>query len=141
MNIQPFRVEHLRRMDVQESQQYLTPYIQWDEMASLANEFARTVTTDSGLVLLCGGLVPMTEYRAVLWSYFSSVAGPYMVGLVRAVRQYLQAAPFRRIETFVDCEFEEGHRLIRLLGFTIETSRKRAHRPDGGDSAEYVLLR
>lgn len=140
MKIEPFRAEHLQRMDVQEAQQYLLPYVDWDGMRQLEGEWAKTVTVGER-VLFCGGLVPLPGSRAVAWAYFSTVSGSKMLRFVRGIRAFLHATPFRRIEAFVDTEFEAGHRLIRLLGFEVETPVKRAHRIDGGDSSEYVLLR
>lgn len=140
MRVEPFKVEHLQRMDVQEAQRYLLPYVNWDGVRHLENEWAKTVF-DGERVLLCGGLAPLPGSRAVVWAYFGNDAGRKMVWLVRAIWAFLQNAPFRRIEAFVDTEFDAGHRLMQLLGFELETPRKRAHRVDGGDSAEYVLLR
>lgn len=140
MRVEPFNVEHLRRMDVQEAQQYLLPYVNWDGMRQLEGEWAKTVTVGER-VLLCGGLAPVGGGRAVVWAYFSDDAGRKMVQIVRAIRAFLQGAPFRRIEAFVDADFWAGHRLMRILGFELETPRKRAYRVDGGDSSEYVLVR
>ena len=40
----------------------------------------------------------------------------------------------------VDCEFEQGHRWAKMLGFTMEAERMRAYRPDGGDVALYARV-
>ena len=140
MRVEPFKVEHLQQMDVQEAQRYLLPHVNWDGVRQLENAWAKTVF-DGERVLLCGGLVPLAGSRAVVWAYFSEAAGTRMLRLVRATRAFLTDAPFRRIEAFVDVDFWAGHRLVRLLGFELETPRKRAYRVDGGDSSEYVLVR
>lgn len=140
MRVEPFRVEHLQQMDVQEAQKYLMPYMNWDGVRQLENDWAKTVF-DGEKVLLCGGLAPVGGGRAVVWAYFSESAGVCMVKTVRGIKAFLKAAPFRRIEAFVDVDFLAGHRLVRILGFELETPRKRAYRVDGGDSSEYVLLR
>lgn len=140
MRVVPFKVEHLRQMDVQEAQRYLMPYVDWDGMRELENEWAKTVF-DGRSVAMCGGVVPLGGGRAVVWAYFSESAGARMISLVRFIRVVLKDAPFRRIEALVDADFQAGHRLVRLLGFELETPRKRAYRADGGDSSEYVLLR
>lgn len=140
MRVEPFRVEHLQRMDVQDAQRYLLPYVNWDGVKQLENEWAKTVF-DGERAVLCGGLAPVGGGRAVVWAYFSESAGVRMTWLVRGIKAFLKAAPFRRIEAFVDADFWAGHRLVRLLGFELETPRKRGYRIDGGDSSEYVLFR
>lgn len=141
MKVEPFKVEHLRRMDVQEAQRYLLPHVNWEHLRHLEHPQWSHTALEGDHVFACYGTVPLAGSRAVAWAYLSDDAGRKMVGLVRAMRSFLQATPFRRIEAFVDADFSAGHRMIRLLGFELETPRKRAHRVDGGDSSEYVLLR
>lgn len=140
MRTEDFRVEHLRRMDIQDAQRYAVPQINWDDMRSLEMEWSRTVL-DGEDVLLCGGLIPWTRYRALLWSYFSGTAGRRMRPLVREIRTFLVAAPFTRVEAFVDVQFLPGHKLMKLLGFTLETPYKPWHTSEGGAVSEYVLIR
>jgi len=59
----------------------------------------------------------------------------------RLVHYVLDNCPLRRVEAYVDFEFEPGHRWARMLGFKLEAPRMKCHRPDGGDSALYARIR
>ena len=138
--IVPYRPEHLLRLALQESQQYLAKLITPDYAEALAGLDAYTAL-DGDEILGCAGVVPMWENRAVLWAYLSPDIGPRFSRIHRAARRFVEGLPYRRLELTVDEGFEQGHRWARLFGFTLECERMRAYRPDGGDSSMYVRIR
>jgi ABC-type branched-subunit amino acid transport system substrate-binding protein len=73
--------------------------------------------------------------------YLSPNAGPHMVRITKAVRRFLQACPYRRVEMTVDLDFEAGHRWANMLGFRLEAGRMLAYRPDGGTCSLYARVR
>jgi hypothetical protein len=87
-----------------------------------------------------GGCLELWRDRAYLWSLIGEDAGPHMRTLVRAAAGYLEAAPWRRIEAAVVCDFPQGHRLIKMLGFEFE-GRMRAYSPDGADHDLYARIK
>jgi hypothetical protein len=107
--------------------------------ALCASGNAYTALVD-GRAVAFGGCLEMWPGRAFMWSLIGEDAGRHMRFLVRAADGYLKAAPWRRIEAAVACDFEAGHRLVRMLGFEFE-GRMRAFSPDGADHDLYARVK
>ena len=90
-------------------------------------------------VLATAGFIPQWEGRATVWALISKEVGPHMVFLTRAVKRALQLHHYRRVETHVSSDFEQGHRWARLLGFERE-GRMRAFTPEGDDCDLYARI-
>lgn len=90
-----------------------------------------------GVVLCVGGVAmdPAWPHRGVVWSLVSAHAGPYMTGLTRAVRDWLDQVPVKRFELYVDAQFPQGARWARLLGFELETPNPMRHFLPNGNGA------
>lgn len=141
MNIVRFEKAHLDRMIVQEQQAGLM-YLETDEtFAAIANDDAFSAIDDDGTVYGCSGIVRVTEHRGIAWAYLARGTREKMIPVTRAVKRYLDIAPFVRIEMQVDCEFEAGHRWARMLGFEMECERMRAFSPDLRDHALYAMVK
>lgn len=134
MNITRFKAEHLSALELQDSQAYfgselMTPG--YGLQMEAAGGF--TAIADDGVVLGCGGCVEVWAGRAIAWALVSRHAGRNMRAIHRAVEGYFQAAPFRRVEAWVDEGFDAGERWLVMLGFQRETPEPmRGFRPDGG---------
>jgi len=140
MIVVPYRAEHLKQLQAQDAQSYLGQYM--DDRYARQLEFTMSVSAFSGEQIIgCFGLCELWKNRALVWAYVDRNAGRHMVALHRATRNYLDMAPYRRIEAEVDCEFEAGHRWVRMLGFEMECERMRCYRVDGGDSALYARVK
>jgi len=85
----------------------------------------------------------MWQGRGVAWALMSPrVPTSDFVRITRMVRRTLakaQADGFRRIEASVDCEFENGHRWVKALGFERESLLQKFS-PEGRDHIGYVRL-
>jgi RimJ/RimL family protein N-acetyltransferase len=140
MMVVPFRPDHLDLVTLQPAQAYLRANVSRGHA-----EFAATHPSFSGFVgdeiVGCAGILPCWENRALAWSWIGAAAGRHMVAITRAVRQFLDAQPYRRVEITVDVEFDAGHRWAEMLGFRLEAVRMKAFRPDGGDSSLYARVR
>lgn len=82
-----------------------------------------------------------TTMRAIAWAILFKVRGPWFAHLHRHVKRTIAKAPYRRIETEVYCDFADGHRWVRALGFAIETERKPCWAPDGSAVTSYVIIK
>ena len=141
MEVVPYRAEHMDRLDVQEAQQYLSVYLGPVLRKALEGAFSYTVL-DGDEVLCCAGLVKQWTNRGLVWAYISNNIGPKRFSVLdRHVRRFLDVAPFDRIEATVDVRFEQGHRWVKSLGFTLEAPMMHRYRPDGGDSSLYARVR
>lgn len=140
MRIVPFEPEHLSQLLLQPSQAMLQPTLKDPSYGpSLkAGGPAYSLIVDD-VVLAAGGLIPQWENRAVAWALIAAEVGPHMVSLTRAVKRAFSLHHFRRVETSVACDFEQGHRWARMLGFERE-GRMRAFTPDGDDCDLYARI-
>jgi len=140
MIIVPYKAEHLASLQAQEAQAYLGAHMN-DEYAKALESTQSWTGLTGDRVIGCFGVCEMWTHRALMWSYLDRAAGRHLVSIHRAVLAYLEIAPYRRLEAEVDCEFEAGHRWLRMLGFTMECERMRCYRVDGGDSALYARVK
>ena len=139
MKVVPFQAEHFWAMDVQPAQARVRAHATPEEIASLEKHDAFTALVGDNPVM-CFGWVPVYEHRAIVWALIAASAGPHFVGLTRIAKTVVNGLAFRRLEMEVDCEFEQGHRWAKMLGFELEAERLRGHRMDGGDSSIYARV-
>lgn len=139
MNVIPFRAEHFWAIDVQPAQAYVRDYVTETEIKQLEtmNSFTCVVGDKP---IACFGWVPIYVTRASVWAFISATSGPHFVGMTRIAKRLIDGLAFKRLEMEVDCEFEQGHRWAKMLGFTLEAERLRGFRLDGGDSAVYARI-
>lgn len=72
------------------------------------------------------GLIDMgIPGRYLAWAHISRNAGPYLLKIVRKLRWLLDTYQYHRVEMHVACDFENGHKLAKLAGFTLEAPRMR----------------
>jgi hypothetical protein len=140
ISIVPYRATHLLDLQIQKGQVSSTPAITPDYACRLEGEFAFTAFYH-GKILAVGGVVELWADRGLAWMMIDIDAGAHFVALHRAVKRMLDIVPYRRIEADTPCEFEPGHRWLKMLGFTLEAECMKAHRIDGGDSALYARVR
>lgn len=85
------------------------------------------------------GAVGVSErgpHRAEAWALLALDVP--MLSATRAVKRWLDACPYRRIETWVMCGHESGERWAKMLGFRME-GRMDCYLPDG--HAAYLFAR
>lgn len=135
----PFDPSHIERIKVQEEQVW--------ELTALTQEHLESLTQNESWsafngerCLGCAGILdlPGWPHRSVAWALVGASLGRSMVPVVRFAREFLQYYPVPRVETYVDCEFEEGHRFAEMLGFKLEAPRMVKYGHDGRDMALYA---
>lgn len=127
MIIIPFEPEHLKTLKLQEAQKDSEKFIhEGDYGATLkgAGPAWSVFDEESVTCLMSGGFCDVGFGRAVVWLLVSEAAGKHFTRVLRFARRMMQDAGFRRIEAVVDGNFEQGHRLAKMMGFICET-------PDG----------
>ena len=140
IDVIPFKAEHFWAIDVQPAQAYVRDIAPPDQVDALETYDSYTIISGDKL-LCCFGFVEVHPTRAIMWGYLSAKCGPYMTPLTRIARRLIAALPHKRVEIEVDCEFEQGHRWARIMGFELEVERLRCWRQDGGDSSLYAVVR
>lgn len=91
-----------------------------DFLARLPRTYA--VHDSNSRPVACYGIRPIWDGRGEAWALFDRyLARDHMLTIVRDMRFMLHSAKeFRRIEATVEADYEEGHRLMRAVGFEIE---------------------
>jgi len=140
MKIVPYKAEHLLAITAQEAQAYLREFITPEYAKSLENTLSFTALAGDRVVG-CGGLAEIWKDRALLWSFLDRSAKEHLFAITKITRNFIDTAPYRRIEAETDCEFKEGHRWLQMLGFKMEAERMKCVRVDGGDSALYAKVK
>lgn len=140
MRIVPFEPDHLNRILLQPSQAIMQPIMSNPEYGpSLAKAGPAYSLVDGDAVFATAGLIKQWDHRAIAWALISEEAGPHFFMIHKAVRRALTFHNYRRVETSVSCDFEQGHRWARMLGFERE-GRMRAFTPDGRDCDLYARV-
>jgi RimJ/RimL family protein N-acetyltransferase len=129
------------KIATQPAQQYLHRIVDVRaDFTELSEQGLAWTAEHEGRILAIAGLQPQWENRAIAWALVSGAAGSHFWAIHSAVRNFLNSAPYRRIEATVDVGFEQGHRWIKMLGFEIE-GYMRAYRPDGADMLLYAKVK
>ena len=136
----PFQYEDLMLLRLQPAQVYLSDWVSEAEGRALEEHPSYTGWVD-GVPIVSAGIVPQWQGRAIAWAYLSQAGAQYMPSVHRAVKRFLDGCYVQRIETSVNCEFEQGHRWARMLGFEMEAECMRAYGADGRDAALYARVR
>lgn len=139
ITIVPFNRIHLKNMVMQQNQSGLDYLLTEDVLTALEGCESYT-RLDGDEVLACAGLIEAAPGRALAWAYISAMVGQRMIGVTKSIRLYLQASQYRRIEMDVDCNFKQGHRWAKILGFELECERRKSYTPDGRDCALYAMV-
>ncbi len=92
-------------------------------------------------LMLCGGTIPLWKNRAHLWTVFSKDAGDNFLPVFRAIKTYINAQPYNRLELCVPYNFDIGKKRARVLGFQLECGYARNYLPDGRDCALFSYIK
>lgn len=140
MEIKPFRADHLRRLMLEPSNQYMRPMIDPGQAEVLEITSTAFAGIESGRVVGCGGIMPVWPGRAIAWSVLAADSGPCMVHIHKVTCRLLDLRPERRIEATCDATFSAAHRWLRMLGFRLEAARMDAFTPDGAAHSLYARV-
>lgn len=143
MTIVPFEPWHLMRISLQNSQVYMGSVLATGEYGEHVKKAGPCFTAmDGDEVIACAGLAIMWEGRAHAWALMSVNSGRRFVRIVRAIQRFLDMQDIRRIEAVVDEGFEQGHRMLMMLGFKLETPEPmRGFAPDGHACYQYARVK
>lgn len=142
MIVRPWGPGDFDRLKIQNAQNYLFDLIpsgRVDLSPLVPHGLVWTGEVD-GEVMAIGGVEPIWENRAVAFMFISGNSGPHFRSVHKAVRDFLDNTPFRRVEAYVDVGFKEGVRWMKMLGFELE-GHMRAYGPDGRDMLLYARVR
>ncbi len=140
MIVVPYKAEHLLALKMQPGQSYCMPFVTDEYAKALESAWAFTALENDEVVAV-GGIAELWANRGLAWTFIDRRAGRHFVALHKVVKNLLDTVPFRRVEAETACNFEQGHRWLRMLGFKLEAECMEAFRVDGGDSALYARVK
>lgn len=142
MKLLKFQPKHLRELDEQDAQRWLSSHVRPEQVALMARlPFSFTgVCEDTGRVLGVAGVREHWEGRAEAFLFAARDLRHEMAAIITTMRKVLKNLPYKRIEAYVQDDFRPGHRLARALRFEHE-GRLRAYLPGGIDAASYALIK
>ena len=108
-----------------------------DFSALLAKPHTNVATIDDYPVA-AGGFIERGNDLAIAWSIIGRVEQGDFVGLVRAFRRYMKAAPYKWIEAHCVVTFHQSHRWVRCLGFE-PVNGERCFTPEGKEFRRFVF--
>lgn len=91
-------------------------------------------------IIGCAGISEQWKGRVIAWAWFSGGIGTHFISVHRAVKSFLDAQSYRRIEAYTHCDFNEANRWMRMLGFEKEGKMSK-FLPCGSDAYMWVRLR
>jgi hypothetical protein len=138
--ITPFATEHVWMIQPQPAQLATMAVMTPSLAETLVGQNSWTLWRDRRIVAIAG-VAHAYAHCGEAWAILSDEAGKYMLAVDRLARAILQDAPYRRITTYVRCDFAEGHRWIKSLGFEVEAKTCRMAGPEMADYALYALVR
>lgn len=141
MIVRNWRRGDTEAVELQSAQQYLRRIVDVRaDFTELAEKGLVWTVEHDGVILGIGGLEPQWENRATVFALLSDDSGPHFKAIHSAVVEFLDNAPYRRVEATVDVGFKQGNRWVKMLGFELE-GYMRAYRPDGADMLLYARIK
>lgn len=84
----------------------------------------RVAIEENGVCLAIGGIQGINTVTAWCWLDMSDEAGKHVVIVYRIIKTWLdemvEKMGIKRLQCYVECDFEEGHRMVKHLGFEYE---------------------
>lgn len=141
--VEPLEERHFDSFVLQDEQSHFMEAFEDPKayMAMLATYGDAFAVVCRGKTVCIAGLFKVWEGRSILWSLISKEAGPDMWYIIQCAKRLMDNFGEKRIEATVDCNFKNGHRFIKILGFKCEAERMIGFEPDGRDCSLYAKVK
>lgn len=135
-----FAAGDLDKMIVQSNQRWMQRNCGPNVQAMLEKEKHAYTAWDGDEVIACFGITPLWTHRGFGWTFLSQDIGSRLRYVTKVCRKVFDECDINRIEAAVDCDFEQGHRWMKLLGMEMECERMASFYPNGTDCALYARV-
>ncbi|WP_298603403.1 hypothetical protein [uncultured Sphingorhabdus sp.] len=136
IRVEPFQPSHLLDIEVQAAQRGDNYRLSLFELGKVQSARGMSFTardSDSGRILICGGMAEVHANYACLWAVLAEGKRGNMQLITRRVRSFVQGLPHARVDATIHADFGAGIRWARLIGLRHETTLAEAM-PDGGNA-------
>lgn len=122
---------------------HLIGYLRYENLVQMEKDGLNyaILCGETGQVLFCGGVTEYWKGRGECWAVFHHSVKKKFLEIHRCVVRYFEMVDVKRIEATVKLDFDEGHRWIKALGFTLEAPRLKCYYPTGDDVALYSRVK
>jgi hypothetical protein len=139
MILEAFKPEHLREIELHESQRSFYDYGARDQYAQeLTRGLAYTVRLD-GQILICGGVLPVDQSTGHLWCFMSKFAGKHMLAVHRVTRRFIEVSGRKTVYATTEADYPRGCRWLEMLGFR-QSAILHQYDPAGRDHILYTKV-
>ena len=139
IEVVPFKAAHLAAIKLQDTQVSVSEWVT-ESMGVALEEHNSYTGFYEGNPIGAAGIIHQWPGRSLAWAFIGDAGPSVFIQIHHAVKRFLDGCYVKRLEMTVDCEFPEGHRWAKLLGFKMECERMRQYTPDGRDNALYVRI-
>lgn len=91
----------------------------------------------NGIAVACFGAIVLWKNRAEAWAIIDKFSGKYFISIVKIMKRTIDLYGYKRLEAAVQLDFEQGHRLVKILGFDLEAPLMRKYGITGLDYSLY----
>lgn len=142
MKLQVKRMEVSHMQEILEHQPEIAKHISIEQIEALAaNKYSHSIVDVFGRVIAVGGIIEEWAGRGRAWAILDQQSRQYFLSIHKKVKKFLKDSGINRIEADVDCDFEQGHRWVELLGFKLECESRSGFGPAGNDCSLYALMK
>lgn len=136
-----FKAEHIDRIKQQQHDVIELKSINYEtyKACELLQDQYSIIIKDR--VVACVGLVPYWNGRGEAWAIIDRESGKNFVSVVRALKRLIARIDCNRIEATVLRNFNQAHRLVKLLGFELEAECMRKYGVTGLDYSLYARVK
>ena len=134
-----FEIDHLKAMDLKESQLILGAHT-IDQYKDI-NGQAKTLIIDNKIIA-CGGIETLWKGVGEAWLILSEHVFDYRLAVALKCRRMFPAMTrdYHRVQALVLTSFDKGIKIVKFLGFKSEGLLEQ-YGPDKEDYYRYVILR
>lgn len=136
-----FKCEHMKDLLDEETQSYFGREMKPEDFKHLESAPFAFSVIHNGKILATMGIFVYWQGRGEAWAFAAKGMTENFVAVHKAAKNLLDSLPVKRIEGAVRCNFRQGHRWARMLGFKLEASCLHSYFPDGSDCTMYAYVK
>lgn len=140
MQMIKFRAGDIDLMNVQDAQAWMKRSITLKDQELIAEMPIAFTVLDGEEVIACFGIAEIWKNRGYGWTFLSKDIGRRIGFVTRVCKATMEASGYKRIEAAVECDFEQGHRWMGLLGMEKECDRMKSYMQNGSDCSLYAMV-
>lgn len=135
-----FKKSHLDQMEIQPEARHMMS-LSFEDLTRLENDRFSMTGIGDGRVVVCAGVIEHWPGRGEAWFVFDMNSRDYFINIHKCTKRFVELCPVKRIEAVVNCDFEAGHRWVKIFGFQLEAERMKNYGVNGEDCSLYSLVK